>query len=143
MNKIFSLFTCISLLSTLQAETTFSLEECIKYALKHSSTIKKSKIEVESSKEQILIETADFDFTLDAGSSRQIDDREDNHSATISKRLPGGITVATSGQTSNDHTNDEESNSIDFTITKRLLDGASELEDLVRIQDAENRPQNS
>lgn len=137
MKQLFTFLISIALLTSLKAQEEFSLDDCIKYALKNSSTIKKSKISVESSKERILIETADFDFSLDAASSRQIDDREDNHRATVSKRLPGGITVATTGRTSNDHTNDEESNSVDFTVTKRLLDGASELEDLIRIQDAE------
>lgn len=137
MKTFITILVLISSTAWAKETPKFSLENCIQYALKNSKNIQKQKISLESSRERVLIQSADFDFTLDASSSRQLDDRNDNHRATVSKRLPGGFTIGTTARGSNDHVNNDESNSIDFTITKKLLDGASELEDLINIQDAE------
>ena len=140
MNKLLCLLIFFSIFAFSQekqkpALKAMSLKECIEYAYKHSPELKKLNLAHSDRKYDTIIARAAFDLGISFTSTRDDEDRENTHRATISQDIPGGFNLSTTGRFSNDDIANTQQSDLSVTLSKVLLGGGTLEEDLQGIRD--------
>jgi outer membrane protein len=120
-----------------------SIQECIKYALKNSPSLKKIKLAHADSQYDTIIARAAFDLGLRV-TSRRSEGLNDNHvrdittnthSLTLSQEIPGGVDLSTTGSFTQDNIDNDQQGDLSITVSKVLLGGGTLEESLEGIRD--------
>lgn len=140
MNKLFYLSIFLSCIvfgqdKTQPAVQAMSVEDCVKYAFKNSPELKKLDLAHSDRKYDTIIARAAFDLGLSFTSTRDDEDRENSHRATLSQDIPGGFNLSATGRFSNDDIANTQQSDLSVTLSKVLLGGGTLEEDLQGIRD--------
>ena len=140
MNRLFCLLIILSSITFAQEVAKpkvkpLSLQDCINYALKHSPDLKKLQLAHSDRKYDTIIARAAFDLGISVTSTRDDEDRENSHRATLSKDIPGGVTLSSTGRFTSDELANTQQSDISVTLSKVLLGGGTLEEDLQGIRD--------
>lgn len=133
MKKKHILISILAFVVTLNAQDndipTWSLQQCIDYALKHSPSLERQKITVRSQKFQTVIEKARFDWSVSASDSYAFAKPESNAAnITLNKEFQSGVNVRAGLNASHVNNSDYTDTALAIQISKQILGGGNALE---------------
>ena len=138
MSKLFYILLILTFSLTAQDKSkvpVLSLEDCLKYAMKHSPDLQKLELRHSDSKYDTIIARAAFDLGVSVRSVRDDESRSNSHSATLSQEIPGGVTISATGDVSTDEIANSQQSDLSVTVSKVLLGGGTLEESLQGIRD--------
>ena len=125
------LFAIILLLACARArcgeEVTFSLKECIDYALEHSPTLAKQRVTVRNQELQSVIEEARFAFMLTAGDTHYARGGTDDAFIRLTKEFSYGFSVASWVNAARENGKGVTTSYVALQVSKTILGGGSRL----------------
>lgn len=119
-----------------EGEQTFTMEDCVVYALEHSPELARRKLEHEDRLLDTLIAKSDFDFVVDYDTTYATDNKSQSNQVTLRKKLWGDFDVSTTGDIDKNHGTGSDSASWSVSVSKQILGGGSFLESSNVIDDA-------